>query len=99
MALFVIALLSLTVLCLSIILVRRAFALRELSRFVRSLSQGNLDARLFPSGAGDLGKIASDIVSTMEQTRARLDFAEAEMHRMEAILRGMSDGVLITDTR
>jgi two-component system phosphate regulon sensor histidine kinase PhoR len=33
----------------------------------------------------------------MDKTKSRLDFAEAEMQRMDAILRGLSDGVMITD--
>lgn len=80
-------------------LVQFFLSVRELSNFLKELSTGNLDARLFSRRKGKLERIAQDITSVMERTKARLDFAEAERQRMEAILRGMSDGVLITDTR
>ena len=46
-----------------------------------------------------LDRIALDIVSIMDLTRERRDFAEQERQRLEAILRGMSDGVLMVDIR
>jgi len=46
-----------------------------------------------------LDRIARDIVSVMDLTRERRELAEREQQRMEAILRGMSDGVLMVDVQ
>lgn len=97
--LFIIIILSIAVIFLAFRLSRISASIKEISRFLKDLSSGNLDARLFPEGKGELDGIAMDIASLMEKTKTRLDFAETEMQRMEAILRGMSDGVLITDVR
>jgi two-component system phosphate regulon sensor histidine kinase PhoR len=95
----IIIILSITVIFLVFRLSRISASIKETSEFLKELSSGNLDARLFPKGKGELDGIVMDIASLMEKTQARLDFAETEMQRMEAILRGMSDGVLITDVR
>ncbi|GER93718.1 hypothetical protein A45J_1474 [hot springs metagenome] len=71
----------------------------EISQYLKELLSDNLDARLFPKGNKELDSIVMDITSLMEKIRDRLNFAETEKERMEAILRGMSDGVLITDDR
>ena len=78
---------------------RISASIKEISYFLKEVSSGNLDARLFPEGNGLLKNLAIDIVSFTERTKDRLDFAETEIQRMEAILRGMSDGVLITDIK
>ncbi|MDA8213942.1 MAG: ATP-binding protein [Nitrospiraceae bacterium] len=97
--LFIIITLSIAVIFLVFRLSRISASIKEIAYFLKDLSAGNLNARLFPKWKGDLGGIANNIISVIEKTRTRLDFAEAEMQRMEAILRGMSDGVLITDVR
>ncbi|MFZ5997398.1 MAG: ATP-binding protein [Nitrospirota bacterium] len=94
----VIALLSI-ILVLALHINRLSRSLHELSNFLKEIAAGNFNARLFSQGKGVFGTIAQDIVAVTEGIKARLDFAEAERQRMEAILRGMSDGVLIVDTR
>lgn len=96
---FIIIILFLAVIFLVIRLSRISASIKEISFFLKETSSGNLNARLFPKGKGELDGIVMDIASLMEKTKTRLDFAETEMQRMEAILRGMSDGVLITDIR
>src|SRR5208283_5605713 len=90
--------LSLIVLFFVIYLGRLYLSINAISNLLKELSSGNLNARLFTGTSGKLDTIAHDIIAFMEKTSMRLEFAEAEMQRMEAILRGMSDGVLITDT-
>jgi two-component system phosphate regulon sensor histidine kinase PhoR len=97
--LFIIIILSIAVIFLVFRLSRISKSIKEISGFLKELSSGNLNARLFPKGKGELDGIVMDIASLMEKTKTRLAFAETEMQRMEAILRGMSDGVLITDVR
>ena len=99
MTYLLIIILSIAVISLVFRLSRISSSIKEISYFLKELSAGNLNARLFPKGKGGIDDIAKDIASLMEKTKTRLDFAEAEMQRMEAILRGMSDGVLITDVR
>ncbi len=94
-----IIILSIAVIFLVIRLSRISASIKEISQFLKELLSGNLDARFFPKGKGELDGIVTDIASLMEKTKIRLDFAETEMQRMEAILRGMSDGVLITDIK
>ncbi len=99
MTYLLIIILSIALIFLVFRLSRISASIKEISVFLKELSSGNLDARLFPKGKGELDGIVTDIASLMEKTKTRLDFAETEMQRMEAILRGMSDGVLITDIR
>ncbi|MFA5352860.1 MAG: ATP-binding protein [Thermodesulfovibrionales bacterium] len=99
MTLLIIALLSIALILLAIRLVRLSLVIRELRSVVHSVSQGTLGAHPFADKTGGVSEIARGISSVMEKTWKRLEFAEAEMQRMEAILRGMSDGVLITDLR
>jgi len=94
----VIVILSLIVLFFVIYLRRMYLSINAISNLLKEFSSGNLNARLFTGTSGKLDTIARDLIAFMEKTSMRLGFAEAEMQRMEAILRGMSDGVLITDT-
>jgi len=96
--LLIIIILSIAVILLLIRLNRISKFIREISLFLKELSAGNLNARLFPTGKGEFDSIIMNIASLIENTKERLDFAETEKQRMEAILRGMTDGVLITDT-
>ncbi len=96
--LFVIIILSIIVIILLIRLNRISKSTKEIGWLLKELSSGNFNARLFPTGKGELDSIIMNIASLIENTKTRLDFAEAEKQRMEAILRGMTDGVLITDT-
>lgn len=98
MATAVIVILLLIVFSLIIYLSRLHMSIIDVSELIKELSSGNINARLFTNSSGKLDAIARDITDLMEKTSIRLGFAEAEMQRMEAILRGMSDGVLITDT-
>jgi len=98
MASLFIVILLLVVLSLIIYLGRLHMSINTISGLIKELSAGNLNARLFTDKPGKIYAIARDITTLMEKTNIRLGFAEAEMQRMEAILRGMSDGVLITDT-
>ncbi len=70
----------------------------EIKRFIHDISTGNLNAKLFLKTKTPLDEIIKGINSFLEITKARLDSADEEMQRMEAILRGMTDSVLIVDT-
>ncbi|MGD0282587.1 MAG: ATP-binding protein [Dissulfurispiraceae bacterium] len=93
----VIVILSIIILFFVIYVIRMRLSVNAISNLLQDISSGNLNARLFTNSSGKLDTIARDIIAIVEKTSLRLGYAEAEMQRMEAILRGMSDGVLITD--
>jgi two-component system phosphate regulon sensor histidine kinase PhoR len=87
------------VIILLLLYIHRIFtSLKEISRLLKEYLSGNLSARLFFKGKGRLGEVARDIVTILERTNKKLNAAEQEVQKMEAMLRGMSDGVLITDS-
>ncbi len=94
---FIIIILSLIIVSLVVYLVRTVFAIREFGSLMKELSSGNSEARSYKMASPILDRIARDIVSVMDLTRERRNLAEREQQRMEAILRGMSDGVLMVD--
>ncbi|HEX8949770.1 MAG TPA: ATP-binding protein [Dissulfurispiraceae bacterium] len=95
----IIIVLTLAVLFLAFYMNRVLRSVEDISSFMKEIASGNFNARLFTGGRGRLDEVAREMVATMESTKAKLDFAEAERQRMDAMLRGMSGGVLITDTQ
>lgn len=77
---------------------RISLSAAEVKRFINDLSFGNLNARLFLKAKNPLDEMIKGINSFLEAIKAKLDSADEEMQRMEAILRGMTDSVLIVDT-
>ncbi|HMK55882.1 MAG TPA: ATP-binding protein [Dissulfurispiraceae bacterium] len=94
---FIIAALLVAIVALIVYIIRTAISIREFGSLLKELSSGNPDARSYKMANKTLDRIARDIVSVMDLTRERRDFAEQERERLEAILRGMSDGVLMVD--
>jgi two-component system, OmpR family, phosphate regulon sensor histidine kinase PhoR len=84
---------------LVVYVIRTAFSIREFGSLLKELSSGNPDARSHAMANATLDRIARDIVSVMDLTRERRELAEREQQRLEAILRGMSDGVIMVDIR
>ncbi len=78
---------------------RTSASIKAITYFLKEASSGNLDAGLFLQHNGLLKNLAMEIASFIEKTKKRLDFAETEMQRTNAILRCMVDGVLITDIK
>jgi len=96
---FIIIVLSIVIIALIVYTIRTALAIREFGSLLKELSSGNPEARSYKMANATLDRIALDIVSIIDLTRERRDFAEQERQRLEAILRGMSDGVLMIDIR
>jgi len=95
----IIGILSIVVVVLVVYIVRTSLAVREFAGLLKELSSGNPEARSQKIANPVLDRIASDLVSVMDLTRERRELAEQERQRMEAILRGMSDGVLMVDVQ
>ena len=71
--------------------------LREIAEVVGSIAEGDLDRRL-PRGAPDeFGRIAAAVNEMAEQLRARLRELTEDKERLQAVLAGMVEGVLVVD--
>jgi two-component system phosphate regulon sensor histidine kinase PhoR len=71
--------------------------LREIAEVVHSIAEGDLDRRL-PRGAPDeFGRIAAAVNEMAEQLRARLRELTEDKERLQAVLAGMVEGVLVVD--
>jgi two-component system phosphate regulon sensor histidine kinase PhoR len=71
--------------------------LRRIAEVVGSMAQGDLDRRL-PRGAPDeFGRIAAAVNEMAEQLRARLRELTEDKERLQAVLAGMVEGVLVVD--
>jgi two-component system phosphate regulon sensor histidine kinase PhoR len=71
--------------------------LREVAEVVHSIAEGDLDRRL-PRGAPDeFGRIAAAVNEMAEQLRARLRELTEDKERLQAVLAGMVEGVLVVD--
>ncbi len=95
----VIIVLSLVVIFLVARILCAMRSIRQMANSLQEVSLGSVRARFFITGKCGLERVAAAIRSLMEKVYKRLDTAEQERQRMEAILRGMSDSVLITDTK
>ncbi|HEX2486224.1 MAG TPA: histidine kinase dimerization/phospho-acceptor domain-containing protein, partial [Myxococcota bacterium] len=83
---------------LGFLLVRRSLRpLREIAEVVGSIAEGELDRRL-PRGAPDeFGRIAAAVNAMAGQLQARLRELTEDKERLQAVLSGMVEGVLVVD--
>lgn len=71
--------------------------IKDIIRLLREYRTGNLSALLFLRGKGVVGELAVLINNVLESNQKQIEKAEEETQMLEATLRGMSDGVLMTD--
>lgn len=91
--------LILVILLLSFLLYRTLATLGEVSLFLRRLLSGQPPERIRPVGRGEIAQLTGDFLALFRSHGERLTAAGQEIQRMEAMLRGMRDGVLITDSQ
>jgi two-component system, OmpR family, phosphate regulon sensor histidine kinase PhoR len=73
--------------------------LREIAGVVDAIARGDLD-RHVPRGAPDeLGRIAAAVNEMADQLRARLRELTEDKERLQAVLAGMVEGVLVVDAQ
>jgi two-component system phosphate regulon sensor histidine kinase PhoR len=72
--------------------------LREVRETASSLAAGDLSRRVAEPDIRDFAELARDFNDMAEQVRLRLDEAAAERGKMEAVLRNVSTGVMVTDS-
>jgi two-component system phosphate regulon sensor histidine kinase PhoR len=70
---------------------------REIQGLTTAIAAGDLETRLPMRFSDELGAIARAIRELADQLRERLDEATAEKERLQAVLEGMTEGVLVAD--
>lgn len=78
---------------------KRGNDLREISRVVQAMVQGDLEQRVRLTPGSELGKLAIDINYIAEHVRDQLRELSGKKTQMEIVLSNMADGVLVTDVQ
>jgi two-component system phosphate regulon sensor histidine kinase PhoR len=73
--------------------------LREIRRLTEAVAAGELGSRPRGPFGGEIDPIARSIRGLAEQLRERLHDATQEKERLQAVLDGMTEGVLVIDAR
>jgi len=74
-------------------------SIEEVAAFSKDVAAGNFKTRLFLKEKGELGELGQNISNMAQELSTRLKQSEDEKRKIEAILRNMSDGLILTDTR
>jgi len=91
---------SLVVIVFGLIQVRRITkSIEEITDFSKEVAAGNFRRRLLLTGKDELGELGKNISNMARELHARLTLSEEEKRRVEAILKNMSDGLILTDTK
>lgn len=72
-------------------------AIEEITRFSTAMKSGNFKTRLFVKERGEIGELAKNISSMAQELKVRLEHSQKEQHKLEEILKNMSDGLMLTD--
>ncbi|MEW6571500.1 MAG: two-component system histidine kinase PnpS [Nitrospirota bacterium] len=73
--------------------------IREIASFSKEVAAGNFRRRLFLKQEGELGELGKNINEMAQELNTRLQQSEEEKQKIEAILKNMSDGLILTDTK
>ena len=91
---------ALFVIILGIIQTRRITkSIEEITDFSKEVAAGNFKKRLFFKEKGELGELGRNIRRMANELSQRLRESDEEKRKIEAILRNMSDGLILTDTK
>ena len=74
-------------------------SIEEVAAFSKDVAAGNFKTRLFLKEKGELGELGKNISNMAQELSTRLKQSEDEKRKIEAILRNMSDGLILTDTK
>ncbi|NWF75055.1 MAG: PAS domain-containing protein [Nitrospirae bacterium] len=74
-------------------------SIEEITLFSKDVASGNFRKRLFLKEKGELGELGKNINEMAKELSFRLQQSEDEKNKIEAILRNMSDGLLLTDKK
>lgn len=71
----------------------------EIADFSKDVAAGNFKKRLFLKEKDELGELGKNISDMAQELHSKLMQSEEEKSKIEAILRNMSDGLILTDTK
>jgi two-component system phosphate regulon sensor histidine kinase PhoR len=74
-------------------------SVEEIDAFSKEVAAGNFNKRLLLKERNELGELGENINDMARKLGKRLRQSEEEKTRMEAILRNMSDGLVLTDAK
>jgi two-component system phosphate regulon sensor histidine kinase PhoR len=74
-------------------------SIEEITEYSKDIAAGNFRKRLFIQEKGELGDLGQNISEMAKELNTRLDQSMEEKHKIEAILRNMSDGLVLTDMK
>ncbi len=74
-------------------------SIEDITEFSKDVASGNFSKRLFPKEKDELGELTKNISNMAQVIEKRLKQSEAEKHEVEVILKTMSDGLMLTDTK
>jgi two-component system phosphate regulon sensor histidine kinase PhoR len=74
-------------------------AVSEIAGFSSSITSGDFRKSLFFKRKGIIGELAKNINDMAQELEKRLKQSEEEKYMIEAILRNMSDGLMLADTK
>ena len=74
-------------------------AIEEIAGFSKEVAAGNFRKRLFLKEKDELGDLGESINNMAHELHERLKQSEEEKQKIEAILRNMSDGLILSDIK
>jgi two-component system, OmpR family, phosphate regulon sensor histidine kinase PhoR len=74
-------------------------SVEEITAFSKEAAAGHLRKRLFLSEKGELGELGKNISEMAHELHERLKQSEEGKQKIEAILRNMSDGLILSDIK
>ncbi|HWR57875.1 MAG TPA: ATP-binding protein [Thermodesulfovibrionales bacterium] len=74
-------------------------SIEHITAFSREIAAGHLGKRLFLKEKGEIGELARNINDMAHELEARLQQSEEEKHKAEAVIRNLSDGLMLVDSK
>lgn len=74
-------------------------SLEEITSFSKEIAAGNLKKRLFVKERDEFGELGRNISDMAQEMSTRIQQSEEEKDKIEAILKNMSDGLILTDVK
>jgi two-component system, OmpR family, phosphate regulon sensor histidine kinase PhoR len=71
-------------------------SLEDIADFSKEVTKGHFPKRLFFKERNELGELGNNISDMAQEMSARLKQSDEEKQKMEAVLRNMSDGLILT---
>jgi PAS domain S-box-containing protein len=74
-------------------------SIEEITDFSKDVAAGDFRRRLLLTKKDELGELGKNISNMARELHERLTLSEEEKRRFEAILKNMSDGLILADTK